>query len=122
MFLPENRAFINSECFLQSMPETEKQMTRTNTHSTGTTVLIILIIVFTFPLWIGILGGLFGLAMGLFGAVIGIIAGVFGAIIGGIAALFGGLFHWGWHSHFVWNALLATLLVVAIVKLAKSGK
>lgn len=97
-------------------------MTRSNTSSTGTTALIVLIIVFTFPLWIGILGGLFGVVMGLLGALIGVVAGVFGAIIGGVASMIGGVFHWGWQSAFFWNVLLAILLAVAIVKLAKTKK
>lgn len=92
------------------------------TRSTGTTVLIVLIIVFTFPLWIGILGGLFGAVMGLFGALIGVIAGVFGAVIGGVASVIGGLFHWGWPNFITWNVLLAVVLAFAIVQLAKSRK
>ena len=95
-------------------------MTRSSTNS-GTTILIILIIVFTFPFWIGIAGGLFGLVVGLFGAAIGIIGAVFGAIIGAFGAVIGGLFGgWGAGSHFGMNVLLAICLVVAIVMLSKA--
>lgn len=93
-------------------------MTRSNTRSGTSTLLIVLLIIFTFPIWIGLAGGLFGLVAGLFGAAIGIIAGVFGAIIGGIAGAFGGMF--GWHGSFGCNAILAVMLVFAIVMLAKS--
>lgn len=104
-----------------SLTESKLPMTRSNTNSSGTTVLVVLLIIFTFPIWIGILGGLFGIVIGICGAVIGVIAGVFGAIVGGVASLFGGLFHWGWSDHnFFWNVLLATILAFAIVQLAKS--
>lgn len=75
-------------------------------------------IVFTFPIWIGLAGGLFGLVMGLIGAAIGIVGAVFGAIVGGFGALFGGMF--GWHGSFGCNAWLAVALVFAIVMLARS--
>jgi phosphotransferase system glucose/maltose/N-acetylglucosamine-specific IIC component len=44
--------------------------------------------IFTFPIWIGIFGGLFGIAAGLFGACIGIIGAVFGVIFGIIGSVF----------------------------------
>lgn len=52
-------------------------------------VLIAIIAVLTFPLWIGIIAGLFGGLMGLIGGLIGLVFGLFGAsiglIVGGIA-------------------------------------
>lgn len=93
-------------------------MTRSNTRSGTSTILIVLLIIFTFPIWIGLAGGLFGLVMGLIGAAIGIVAGVFGAFVGGIGSAFGGMF--GWHGSFGCNTLLAIALVFAIVMLAKS--
>lgn len=99
-------------------------MTRSNTNS-GTTILIILILVFTFPIWIGIAGGLFGLIAGLFGAAIGIIAAVCGAIIGVFGALISGLFGGWWHdssASISLNVFLSICLVLAIVMLSKARK
>lgn len=93
-------------------------MTRSSTNS-GTTILVILIIVFTFPIWIAIAGGLFGLVAGLFGAAIGIVGAVFGAIIGVFGAIIGGIFG-DWHVPFGCNTLIAIALVFAIVMLARS--
>lgn len=61
------------------------------------TALIVIVLILTFPIWIGLAGGVFGLVMGLFGAAVGIIAGVFGAIGGILGAIFGvigELFNW----------------------------
>lgn len=97
-------------------------MTRSNTNS-GTTVLVILLIVFTFPIWIGIAGGLFGLVAGLFGAAIGIIAAVIGAVFGIFGSVVGGLFgHWWPGSHFGINIVLALLLVLAVIRLSKAKR
>lgn len=95
-------------------------MTRSNTRSGTSTVLIVLLIVFTFPIWIGLAGGLIGIVGGLFGAVIGIIGGIFGAIFG----LFGGIFNalFGWHGPFGFNVLLAVLLAFAIIRLTRAAR
>lgn len=96
-------------------------MTRTK-NSSGTTVLIILLIVFTFPIWIGLAGGLFGLVAGLIGAVFGIIAAVFGAVFGVFGAVIGGIFG-GWPaSHFGLNVFLAICLILAILALSKARR
>jgi hypothetical protein len=97
-------------------------MTRSNTSSGTTTILIVLIVVFTFPIWVGIAGGLFGLIAGLFGAAIGIIAAVCGAIIGVFGAVISGLFGGWWHdssANISLNVFLAICLVLAIVRLSK---
>lgn len=97
-------------------------MTRSNTNS-GTTVLVILLVVFTFPIWIGIAGGLFGLVVGLFGAAIGIVAAVFGAVFGVFGAVIGGIFGDGWpSSHFGLNIFLTVCLVLAIIGLSKAKR
>lgn len=97
-------------------------MTRSSTNS-GTTILVILIIIFTFPIWVGIAGGLFGLIAGLFGAAIGVIVGVIGAIIGVFAAIVSGLFGGWWpDSHLGLNVFLAICLVLAIIMLSKARK
>lgn len=56
--------------------------------SGGALVAVILLVIFTFPIWISVLGTAFGLLMGLFGAFIGITVG-FG--IGGAACIIGGV-------------------------------
>ncbi len=55
-------------------------------------VLLVLLLVFTSPLWIGILGGLFGAALGLAGGVLGVIIGGVSAVVGGAIALVVSLF------------------------------
>ncbi|MBX2944518.1 MAG: hypothetical protein KF725_01695 [Cyclobacteriaceae bacterium] len=98
--------------------------------------LVLIILLVTFPLWIGLAGGLFGLAIGLFGAVIGIIAGFFGilggilgAMLGAIAEvfnwIFGGVFSWSGHyfPHVYFPRPFTVLLIVlAIVWLTRSRK
>ncbi len=88
--------------------------------SSTSTLLIVLLIVFTFPLWLGIAGGIFGLIAGLFGAVFGIIAAVFGAVIGAI----GGIFGWDWpFSHFYhWNIFTVIAIAAVIVLISRSRK
>lgn len=89
------------------------------------TVLLIFILLITFPIWIGIAGGLLGVIGGVFGAVFGVFAAIFGAIGGVFSAIFGTLFgwgHYGWpHWHFNGYALLAFIIVVALI-LSKRGK
>lgn len=78
--------------------------------------------VITFPIGIGIIGGLFGLIAGLFGAAIGIVAGVFGAVFG----MLGGVFGWAFNGHepFFWNdkIVIAILLVVGILLISKKSR
>ncbi len=87
-------------------------MTRSNS-----TLLIVLLMIFTFPIWIGIFGGLFGLAAGLFGVCIGIIAGIFGAIFGSI----GYIFDWSF-PHFPISGAFVIALIFLIVLISKSKK
>lgn len=94
------------------------------TSNSSTTLLIILMIVFTFPIWIGILGGIIGLFFGIIGGVLGLIGGLVGAILGVIAVIFKSIFHgiFGWTDHVdFWPSfhvnkyfLLAVILVVAV--------
>lgn len=97
--------------------------------TSGSTLLIVILLVVTFPIWIGIAGGLFGLAMGLFGAAIGIIAalfGVFGGLLGAIVGAIGKVFGWLFGGLFSWNyfpgihlqgpvTLLLVVLVIALI-------
>ncbi|MCW5910523.1 MAG: hypothetical protein KIT62_05585 [Cyclobacteriaceae bacterium] len=83
----------------------------------SSTLLIVLILFITFPFWIGVGAGLFGMLAGLIGGLFGLIAGLIGAIFGIIGAIFKALFGWGgwhhsWHFNgpdmnaFTWFALL----------------
>lgn len=62
-------------------------------------LLLVIIIVFTFPIWIGLAGGLFGLVFGLIGGLIGLIGAIIGGVFGLIGAIIGGIFGWGGHEH-----------------------
>ncbi len=93
---------------------------QSRSNSTGTTILLVIVLIITFPFWIGILGGLFGLIVGAIGAAFGIVGAVFGAVFGGIGALFGGLFHgnWGFPFFFAFGGkLMVIALVIAVVVL-----
>ena len=90
--------------------------------SSTSTVLIVLLIVFTFPLWLGLAGGLFGLIVGLLGAAFGIIAGVFGAVFGAIGGIFGWFFDWPFNGFFRWNIFSVILIAVIIALVARSKR
>lgn len=83
------------------------------------TVLIVILLILTFPIWIGLAGGIFGLVMGLFGAAIGIIAGILGAIFGVIGEffgwIFGGIFDCDFYSPHVSFPRPITLLLIILV-------
>ena len=74
---------------------TQTASTEKQGMSTSTKVLLILVIVLTFPLWIGIVAGLFGGLIGLLGGLFGVIVGGIGAaaglLIGGIISIIGGI-------------------------------
>lgn len=104
-------------------------MSTKNTSSTNT-ILIILVLIFTFPLWMGMLGifmgligGAFGIVMGVFGAVIGVIATVvtlpfriiFGGFDGDCPLFFSGL-------HFNKYTFLALIIIAALVIQRKGRK
>lgn len=57
---------------------------------TNRTWLIILIIV-TFPIWIGLAGGLFGLVAGIFGTLFGLVVAGFALAVSGVACFFASL-------------------------------
>jgi hypothetical protein len=95
------------------------------TDSTSS-LLIALVLIVTFPLWLG-------LGMGLFGVLIGLIAGFFGLMIGIIALPFKLLFgwgEWGWgcdvfpHFHHArgLTALVIIIIAVLIVKNRNTSK
>lgn len=66
----------------QNVAEPKKGMSK------STKILIIVILVLTFPLWIGVVAGLFGGAVGLLGGLFGTVVGLGGA---GIGLLVGGI-------------------------------
>lgn len=63
--------------------------------SQSTKILIIILLVFTFPIWIGVVAGLFGAAVGLIGGAIGIAVGLIGTaigmLVGGVACVIAGI-------------------------------
>ena len=100
----------------------------------ASSTLIVVLLILTFPIWIGVAGGLFGLMMGLFGAVIGIVAGFFGilgsvlgAIFGAIAEVFswvfGGFFGWDYYPHISFPRPLTWIVIIfGIVLISQSRK
>lgn len=97
-------------------------MSRTSNSSS---LLIVLIIVFTFPIWIGIFGGMVGLFFGLLGGFFGLVGGILGAIFGAIGAAFKGIFHalFGWGGfwpHAIFNKyLFFAVVILAAVAIQK---
>lgn len=81
--------------------------------------LVIVLLIITFPIWIGIIGGLFGVMIGLIGGAIGIVAGVFGAVFGAFGAIFDVFFgHWHFHFSTFWFAVI----LICVVLLARSRR
>ena len=75
-----------------------------SSSSTSSTLLIVLILIITFPFWIGLGAGLFGLIIGLFAGLMGLIAGLIGAVFGIIGAIVKAIFGWGdWHNGWLFN-------------------
>jgi hypothetical protein len=92
--------------------------------SSTPTLLIVVLIICTFPFWIGLAAGMFGIVAGVFGAVIGIIAGVFGAVFGAIGGIFGLFFDWDWpfDGFFHWNLFPLVILVLIVLLLTRSRR
>jgi hypothetical protein len=88
------------------------------------TLLIVLLVVFTFPIWIGIAGGLFGVVAGIFGAAFGIIAAIFGGIFGAIGGLLGWMFNWHWPfgGLFHWNFFTILFIVIVVLLVSRSRR
>lgn len=61
---------------------TNTQTTSAPTKNNTPWVIILIIAIFTFPLWIGIVAGLFGALVGVAGALIGVICALFGTSVG----------------------------------------
>lgn len=87
-----------------------------SSNTSTSTILIVVLLIVTFPLWIGIAGGILGGVIGIFGAVFGAIIGLFGAVFGGIMSLFGCLFSWNFHGPFVfWNTSILTIFTIILL-------
>lgn len=75
--------------------QTTRQDVEKRKFKTWQVVLIVLLLIVTFPVWIGLVAGLFGgligILGGLFGILVGIVATGFGLIIGGIAIFGAGI-------------------------------
>lgn len=96
----------------------------TTKASSNSSALMIILLLITFPLWIGIAGGLFGLIVGLIGACIGIIAAIFGAIFGAIGSVFE-IFDWFSFPHIHipgFRFFLIVAIIFAIVMISRSKK
>jgi uncharacterized membrane protein len=92
-------------------------------RNSTSTLLIVLAIILTFPIWIGIAGGIFGVIAATFGVVFGIIGAVFGAVFGAIGGVFGHLFDWDWHfGFFHWNIFPILLLIVVVALISRQRK
>lgn len=102
---------------------------------TLTAIMVIILCVLLFPVFIGIIGGLFGIIGGVFGAIFGLLGGLFGAffgLLGGIVGVIGWLFKsaLSWHGpfgFFTWNLIPIALVLLIIVlitrsKTSRSGK
>jgi hypothetical protein len=59
---------------------------------------VIVLLVLTFPIWIGIAGGIIGVIGGIIGAIFGLIGGIIGAVFGVFGAVMGAIFD-PWHDH-----------------------
>lgn len=97
-------------------------------NSTSSTLLIILLVI-TFPIWIGIAGGLIGLIVGLAGALIGIIVAVFsviGSLLSGIFGAIFGVFDWGYGNFdffdFSARKFIGVLLIIAVIAMIVQSK
>ena len=87
-------------------------------RSESTNIIVVLLVILTFPLWFGILGGLFGIGAGLFSMVVGIFSAFFRVAAAIVQLPFRILFGWGdGYSFFHFNGftVLVILVLVAIL-------
>ena len=88
-----------SEDYDKTYTQPGYRTTENKKMSKSTKILIVILLVLTFPIWIGVVAGLFGVAVGVIGAMFGIVVGflgaAFGLVVGGIACIFTGVVHLG---------------------------
>lgn len=65
----------------QIMPK-QNRTTEKKGMSQSTKILLIILLVFTFPIWIGVVAGLFGAVIGIIGALFGVSVGLIGTAVG----------------------------------------
>jgi len=79
----------------QQAQSTQKQPEKKKL-STGMVVLIVVIAILTFPIWIGVVAGLFGAIVGVLGALFGVVVAIggsaIGVLVGSIACIVAGVF------------------------------
>ena len=73
---PETEAYER-----QIMPK-QNRTTEKQGMSQSTKILLIILLVFTFPIWIGVVAGLFGAVVGIIGALFGVSVGLIGTAVG----------------------------------------
>lgn len=115
------------ECDLSRIEKTYSMDSKTLT-----TILIVITCLLLFPVFIGIIGGAFGLLGGIFGAIFGAIGAIFGAIFAAIGGIFGAVFgllgwlfdidHHGFGPFHIFDkdVFAVVVLIVVIVLLARS--
>jgi hypothetical protein len=98
------------------------------------TIMVVFVCVMLFPIFIGIIGGIFGVIGGVVGGLFGFIGWIFGAIFGAIGALFGaffGLFGWMFGDHWHWPGgwfhrdfftVLALVLFIVLISRARTPR
>lgn len=81
--------YCSPEILGKDAPKQKQRMSK------STMILIVIVLILTFPLWIGIVAGLFGGLVGLLGGLFGIVVGLGGAaiglVVGGVACMIGGI-------------------------------
>jgi hypothetical protein len=93
--------------------------------SSSSTVLVVLALLITFPFWIALGAGLFGVVASVFGVLFGIITAIVGAIASIVTIPFKILFGWGhgwhfWPHHSNGFAWLAIIIIIALVLKSKN--
>ena len=95
------------------------------TKNSTSPILIAVIVLLTFPIWIGIIGGFFGVLGGIIGGIFGVITGIVGAIFGAMGSLFGWIFGWSCGGPFgwFWNSEIYIILgIVLVIVLASKSR
>src|SRR5687768_12146969 len=94
------------------------------------TIMVVFICVLLFPVFIAIVGGIFGVIGGIIGGLFGFIGWLFGTIFGAIGAVFGaffGAFGWIFYDHWHWpgswfnrDVLTVLALVLIVILISRS--
>ena len=90
---------VYEETYTQQESQTSRRTTEKKKMNKSTKILLVLLLIATFPIWIGVVAGLFGGAVGIIGAVFGIVVGflgaAFGLVVGGGACIIMGIIRFG---------------------------